>query len=182
MSVEGKTLMTTYELIDEGIDHSQYWQGRGTGHYNHVIVGYGDDASMAIEDLLEQLAMQDVEPSTDLTEELDAAKAEPSATVSCHDDCFNTWHNEQPEEKADEYMALIKTAVALFSELKLTNHQWYWEASKAVSEYDDDHIEKYDEWHEECEMAYRVSVQYDIEGDTSNKGVVKLARNGCQPL
>jgi len=48
-----------FELIDHGIEHSQYFQGCGvafTGFAN-VVTGIGDNPAEAIDDCLEQMAM-----------------------------------------------------------------------------------------------------------------------------
>ena len=48
-----------FQLIDHGIDHSQYFQGCGiafTGFAN-VVTGIGDNPAEAIDDCLEQIAM-----------------------------------------------------------------------------------------------------------------------------
>lgn len=47
-----------FELIDHGIEHSQYFQGCGvafTGFAN-VVTGIGDNPAAAIDDCLEQMA------------------------------------------------------------------------------------------------------------------------------
>lgn len=48
-----------FQLIDHGIEHSQYFQGCGiafTGFAN-VVTGIGDNPAKAIDDCLEQIAM-----------------------------------------------------------------------------------------------------------------------------
>ena len=48
-----------FQLIDHGIDHSQYFQGCGvafTGFAN-VVTGIGDNPAEAIDDCLEQIAL-----------------------------------------------------------------------------------------------------------------------------
>jgi len=47
------------EIVDHGIEHESYFQGCGTSFtgYEHVVTGCGNDASEAIEDCLEQMAM-----------------------------------------------------------------------------------------------------------------------------
>lgn len=48
----------SFELIDHGIEHSQYFQGCGTAFtdFDHVVTGIGDNPSEAIDDCLEQIA------------------------------------------------------------------------------------------------------------------------------
>ncbi len=50
--------MITYELIDHGIHHPDYFQGCGTAFtdYDHLVTGIGDNLAEAIEDCLEQMA------------------------------------------------------------------------------------------------------------------------------
>lgn len=57
-----------YELIDHGIEHSQYFQGCGTTFtdFDECVTGIGSDPAEAIGDALEQLAQDDWE-----TEELE---------------------------------------------------------------------------------------------------------------
>jgi len=47
-----------YELIDHGIDGSQYFQGCGTAFtdYEHCVTGCGSNAAEALGDALEQMA------------------------------------------------------------------------------------------------------------------------------
>lgn len=47
-----------FELIDHGIEHSQYFQGCGVAYtqWNNVVTGIGPEPGLAIEDCLEQIA------------------------------------------------------------------------------------------------------------------------------
>ena len=47
-----------FELIDHGIEHSQYFQGCGVAftRFANVATGIGDDPAEAIDDCLEQVA------------------------------------------------------------------------------------------------------------------------------
>lgn len=49
--------ITDYELIDHGIEWSDYFQGCGTAftNYNHVVTGIGDNPAEAISDALEMI-------------------------------------------------------------------------------------------------------------------------------
>lgn len=55
--------IVAYELIDHGIEHSQYFQGCGVVFtpFDFVVTGIGDDFREAVEECLEQLAMMDYE-------------------------------------------------------------------------------------------------------------------------
>ncbi len=50
-----------FELVDHGIDNSQYFQGISTAFtsFNECATGCGDSASDAINDLMEMVAQQD---------------------------------------------------------------------------------------------------------------------------
>jgi len=50
-----------FQLIDHGIEHSQYFQGCGVvfTRFENVITGIGDNPAEAIDDCLEQMAMND---------------------------------------------------------------------------------------------------------------------------
>jgi hypothetical protein len=53
-----------YEVIDHGIDHSQYFQGCGVSHtiYDDVATGFGCDAWEALDDALEGTALNEHTP------------------------------------------------------------------------------------------------------------------------
>lgn len=51
-------LQCRFELIDIGIEHSQYFQGESAGGFDTVAVGIGNDAREAFDDALENLAQQ----------------------------------------------------------------------------------------------------------------------------
>ncbi len=50
-----------YEIINHGMEHSQYFQGCGTSFmdYTHVWTGVGDSSKEAYNDALDQMAMDD---------------------------------------------------------------------------------------------------------------------------
>jgi len=50
-----------FEVVDHGIDHEQYFQGCGVAftEFEDVVTGIGDNPAEAIDDALEQLAMND---------------------------------------------------------------------------------------------------------------------------
>ena len=47
-----------FELIDHGVEHSQYFQGCGVAHtqFGNVVTGIGDNPTDAIDDCLHQMA------------------------------------------------------------------------------------------------------------------------------
>ena len=59
-----------YELLDHGVDHSQYFQGCGTAHtdYDECATGIGNDPREALDDCLDQIADQ---TSSGFVEELE---------------------------------------------------------------------------------------------------------------
>ncbi len=65
-----------FEVIDHGIEHSQYFQGCGVSHtrYTDVATGIGDTPSEALDDALEQLASAGYDVSR-ITSEIDEAPA-----------------------------------------------------------------------------------------------------------
>lgn len=58
--------ITSYELIDHGIENSQYFQGCGTSYtsFEYVVTGIGDNPAEAIDDCLEQIAANGIDVST----------------------------------------------------------------------------------------------------------------------
>ena len=50
--------ITDFELVDHGIEHSQYFQGCGTAFtsFEHCATGIGDNPAEALDDLLEMVA------------------------------------------------------------------------------------------------------------------------------
>lgn len=50
--------IASFEIIDHGIKHSQYFQGCGVSYtnFNEVATGCGQNATEALEDALEQIA------------------------------------------------------------------------------------------------------------------------------
>src|ERR1035438_5584528 len=50
-----------FEMVDHGIENSQYFQGCGLSHtdYDDIATGIGNDPAEAIDDALESLAQND---------------------------------------------------------------------------------------------------------------------------
>lgn len=61
-----------FEVINHGVEHSQYFQGCGVSFtkYDHVVTGIGHNLSEAYEDCLEQLAVSGYEVSRALEDAL----------------------------------------------------------------------------------------------------------------
>lgn len=67
--------VTGHQILDHGVEGSQYFQGCGVSHteYTEVYTGIGDSAHEALEDALEQAAMSDWDVESiknDLSEEI----------------------------------------------------------------------------------------------------------------
>jgi len=92
--------VTEFEVIDHGIEHSQYFQGCGTSGtlFDHVRTGIGNHPADAIEDCLEQIAEEGVD-TEDLEEQLleDAGLEEwptvPKAIDPFGDDFSEIWYH-----------------------------------------------------------------------------------------
>lgn len=56
-------IISEFELINHGIEHSQYFQGCGIAftQFANVVTGIGDNPAEAIDDCLEQIAQYDFE-------------------------------------------------------------------------------------------------------------------------
>ncbi|KKK79310.1 hypothetical protein LCGC14_2834780, partial [marine sediment metagenome] len=53
--------ISNFELVGHGIEHSQYFQGCDEATFSHVVTGIGVHPAEAIDDCLEQIAMNDFE-------------------------------------------------------------------------------------------------------------------------
>jgi hypothetical protein len=88
--------VSDYQLIDHGIDHSQYFPGCGTAFtpYDHCVTGCGDNFAEALDDALEMMAQ-----GTDAPDDIDAFEKEmladeeltewPSAPSVSEEEQFN---------------------------------------------------------------------------------------------
>ncbi len=58
--------ISSFEIIDHGIDHAQYFQGCGVSftEFEYVVTGYGQNAKEAFSDALDQIVNQDFEIKT----------------------------------------------------------------------------------------------------------------------
>ena len=91
-----KKLIAKYEIIDHGVNHSQYFSGCGISYtaFNDIATGIGDNPNEALQDALESLAQNDWDVST-ITEELskisEIAKVEDDedGELSEDNDCYH---------------------------------------------------------------------------------------------
>ena len=68
--------ITDYEIINHGIEHSDYFQGCGTAFtgFTDVVTGIGNSEQEALGDAMDQLAQMDWETSSsDLQNDYDSA-------------------------------------------------------------------------------------------------------------
>jgi hypothetical protein len=58
---ETRKTIVEFEMVDHGIEHSQYFRGCGLSHtdFEGIATGCGNDPAEAIDDALEGLAQQD---------------------------------------------------------------------------------------------------------------------------
>lgn len=90
--------ITEYSLHDLGIENSQYFQGFGSGSFEHAFCGIGDNPREALDDCLEQIATSgfDVE---DLENRICADEGWKTL-----DDCPNSPSvSDEIEDEKDEY-------------------------------------------------------------------------------
>lgn len=76
MAKTGK--ITEFEVCDLGIEHSDYFQGFGSGRYENSVVGIGTSIREALDDALESLAQCGNYDMEDLEERILAEYGEPS--------------------------------------------------------------------------------------------------------
>lgn len=95
----------TYELIDHGIDHANYFQGCGVSHtsFDYVVTGCGENAKEAFEDALEQIAQDGYDVSTLEESEPDyqSEKAENASVTN-----YFAKRGEEPAEDCELYYYL----------------------------------------------------------------------------
>ena len=77
----GSFIISDWDIVDHGIESSQYFQGCGVAFtdFEHVATGCGDNPQEALNDCLEQIAMQSVEIDPRLEKIVADYPLEPSA-------------------------------------------------------------------------------------------------------
>ena len=99
--------VSDYQIVDHGIEHSQYFQGCGVAFsdFQYVVTGCGDNFAEAIDDALDQMAMSEGGDLIDFDElerimlkfeELKEWPKEPSVSTSQHD-------TADPEDSCELY-------------------------------------------------------------------------------
>lgn len=93
------------EVIDHGIEHSQYFQGCGTSftRFENVVTGIGDNFAEAIDDCLESIAQQgyDVDALEQLIKwefNVDTLPTSPSVSA-----LSETGDDDAPDDDAPDY-------------------------------------------------------------------------------
>ena len=93
--------MPQWEIVDHGIQDSQYFQGCGPYEFEHVSTGIGDNPKDALTDAIESIAM-DVRIPSDLLETLESYDTEPSAYAADVENCEGEGLDELETESALE--------------------------------------------------------------------------------
>ncbi len=134
-----------FEIIDHGVDHSQYFQGCGTSgtSYTDVATGIGHTPREALEDALEQLASAGWD-NTDVVDRCEDAKALNASTIEAHEDCA-------PGEACSACGACCWG--------RTPGGEWRCANVDPDSETHQCGNAPSDTWHEECELHYHVSVR-----------------------
>jgi hypothetical protein len=57
-NITGHGIVKDFDIDDRGIDNSQYFQGASARDYDAVFIGIGNNAHEALDDALEQAAME----------------------------------------------------------------------------------------------------------------------------
>jgi hypothetical protein len=82
-----------FEVIDHGIEHSQYFQGCGVESFANVVTGIGDNPAEAIDDCLDQITQwgfdtEGMEERILAQEGLKALPESPSAADESGEDVY----------------------------------------------------------------------------------------------
>ena len=70
---EEEKKINSYQIVDGGVDRSDYFPGIGTGSYDEVCTGIGNSFKEALDDAIEQCAMNGWAISDELENELKKA-------------------------------------------------------------------------------------------------------------
>ena len=83
-----------FEVIDHGIEHSQYFQGCGVTSFANVVTGIGNNPAEAIDDCLEQIAQCgfDTEGMESRILAQEGLEAIPEAPSVAEEDCDAHYH------------------------------------------------------------------------------------------
>ncbi len=91
--------VTDYEIDDHGVEHSQYFQGAGTGNFDDVATGIGNNAEEAFNDALDSLAQNGWDVSEIESKELSKLqKAEAGRQIVLSVSLNSSWDTENKED------------------------------------------------------------------------------------
>ena len=76
-----------YEIIDHGMEHSQYFQGYGVSgtRFTHIWTGIGDSSKDAYNDALEQMFMDDSEAAEKMPKRPSGIRTRPKVPAHWED-------------------------------------------------------------------------------------------------
>lgn len=132
--VAEKKQIEDYEIVDHGVQHSQYFQGCGTSHtgYDEVYTGIGDSQKEALEDAAEQLASDGWELSKDLKNEISKAndtdevtklineeKPDAEFTVTHHSNAMGSYLTKETFDSMEDAQAYVKQLINKLKKKKL---------------------------------------------------------------
>jgi hypothetical protein len=82
--------LVEYEIIDHGMEHSQYFQGYGVygTRFTHVWTGVGDSSKEAYNDALDQMFMDDREAAEKMPTRPSGIRARPKVPHDSEDVYF----------------------------------------------------------------------------------------------
>lgn len=92
-----------YQILDHGVENSQYFQGCGVSftEFDNVVTGIGDSLQAALEDALEQMAQTSVSIPDELESEVSAAddtEDVPEDSEDCYHYASIRWTDENEFE------------------------------------------------------------------------------------
>lgn len=94
-----------YEIINHGVEYSDYFQGCGVSgtEYTYVATGIGDSEDEALADALEQLAQNDWDTESNAELLADEQKASLRDLVTPHVDAMHDGADASPDDEDYEY-------------------------------------------------------------------------------
>ena len=120
----------SFQIIDHGIDHAQYFQGCGISYtdFEDVSTGCGDNPKEALDDALDGLAQSDWDTSTiDASEDAKPFQVEKPSASDLLRKQLEIEHPREDGEEAEDYEARIDDA------LSETESELYYYVSVRVS-------------------------------------------------
>ena len=103
-----------YEIIDHGVDNSQYFQGCGTAFtsFDNCVTGIGDSFRAGLEDALESMAQM----VKSIPDELESEVADADETITVEEDSEDCYHYVSIRwTDADEYEVICGNIGSVYS-------------------------------------------------------------------